>query len=618
MSKTIQLSLLSVALLSQLNAADVKLETITVQSATKSEQSLKDVTSNVNVITSAEIEEKHFTTVTQALNSIVGMNYSSNGGIGSTTSINLRGAGNNRTLVLIDGVSYQDPSSTSGASIQHLMIEDIEQIEIIKGAQSGIWGADASAGVINIITKKAKMGTHVSANMEGGSFHTRKIGATVSHKTSDFDVKLSLNEITSDGFSVQAPKGEDINQYEDDAYSNLTINFQANYNITDNAKINLDITDIDALKEYDSYANPNDAIMKSDVHDRLYKVAYQQTYANHNFSLKAELSDFSRDEIGTVAQFESEAVKIFNGQHSNIEFMDTLNYYEKDFVTFGFGSSSDDVEYIMTDDTKKQKKNKDNYVYLTNSNNFGPVILTESVRYDDYDNFDSKATGKLGIKYNIIQDMFISSNVGLGYNVPNIVQELNPWGAVNDELNPEDTISSDITIGYKGFRATYFYNVISDLIEWYDPDGFGGNPAIYKNLDGESTFKGYEFEYSQNITNSILLSLNYTILSAEDKDGRDLARRPKQTARLGLDFYPIDDLHLGVFGEYIGERYDSADESGEQTGKYTLVNFVANYDINKHLSLYTKVDNVFDKEYQTVDGYATAPLSGYLGLNAKF
>ena len=618
MSKIIQLSLISIALLSQLNAAEVKLETITVQSATKNEQSLKDVTSNVNIITSAEIEEKHFTTVIQALNSIAGINYNSNGGMGSTTSVYLRGAGNNRTLVLIDGVSYQDPSSTSGASIRNLMIQDIEQIEVIKGAQSGIWGADASAGVINIITKKAKLGTHVSANIEGGSFHTRKIGATVSHKTTDFDLKLSVNEITSEGFSVQAPRGEDIKQYEDDAYSNLTINFQANYNITDSAKINLNVTDIDALKEYDSYANPNDETMKSDISNRLYKVAYLQTYANHNFTLKAELSDFSRDEIGTVAQFGSEYVKIFNGQHTNIEFMDTVNYYEKDFLTFGFGSSSDDVDYIMTDNFKKQKKNKDNYIYLTNSNNFGRVILTQSARYDDYDNFDSKATGKLGIKYNINQDIFITSNIGLGYNVPNIVQELNPWGALNDELNPEDTISSDISIGYKGFKATYFYNVISDLIEWYDPDGFGGNPAIYKNLDGESILKGYEFEYSQNITNSISLSLNYTILSAEDKDGKDLARRPKQTAKLSLDFYPIDDLHLGVFGEYIGERYNRADESGEQTGKYTLVNFVANYDINKNLSLYTKVDNIFDKEYQTVDGYATAPLSGYLGLNAKF
>jgi len=618
MSNRIKLSLLSVALLSSLNAQEVSLDEITVVSATKSEQSLKDVTSNVNVITSAEIQERHYTTVTQALNSVAGINYTSNGGIGSNTSINLRGAGNNRTLVLVDGVRYQDPSSTSGANIQHLMIQDIERIEVIKGAQSGIWGADASAGVINIITKKAKKGTHASVNLEGGSFNTRKIGATISHRTSDFDVKLSMNEVTSDSFSVQAPRGDDIDLYEDDAYSNLTINLQANYYITDNAKINFNVTDIDALKEYDSYSNPDDETMKSDISDRLYSLAYLQTYANHNFTLKAEKSDFSRDEIGTIAQYGYEYVKVFNGEHINIEFIDNMKYAQEDFLTFGFGSSSDDVDYIMTDDSKKQKDNRDTYIYLTNTNHFGQVILTESIRYDAYDNFDSKATGKLGAKYNVNQDIFITANVGTAYNVPSIVQELNPWGAVNNDLNPEDTVSSDISIGYKGFKATYFYNEITDLIEWYDPDGYGGNPAIYKNLDGKSIFKGYEFEYSQNIIEPLLVSVNYSLLSAKDKDGKDLARRAKNTLKVSLDYYPVDALHLGVFGEYIGQRYDRADKGGAQTGKYTVVNFVANYDINSKLSVYTKVDNLFDKYYQTVDGYTTAPLSGYVGLNAKF
>ncbi len=613
MSNKIKLSLLSVALLSQVNATEIELGQITVVSATKSEQSLKDLTSNINIITSAQIEEKHFTTVAQALNSIAGINYTSNGGLGSTTSINLRGAGNNRVLVLLDGVSYQDPSSTSGASIEHLMISDIEQIEIIKGAQSGIWGADASAGVINIITKKAKKGTHAHINLEGGSFNTRKIGATVSHRTTRYDIKLSMSEITSDGFSVQAPRDEDIDQYEDDAYKNLTINLQANYYINELAKINLNITDISALKEYDSWGNPDDDTMKSDITNRLYKIAYQHTYKNHYFTLKAELSDFSRDEIGTTW-----GVKKFNGQHTNIELIDNISYFDTDFLTIGLGSSSDDVDYIMADSSQNQKKNKDNYIYLTNSNNFGSIILTESIRYDDYNNFDSKATGKLGIKYNINEDIFITSNIGLGYNVPTIVQELNPWGAVNDALNPEDTISSDISIGYKGFKVTYFYNEITDLIEWYDPDGWGGDPAIYKNLNGKSIFKGYEFEYTQNIMNTISLSLNYSLLSAKDKEGKDLARRPKETLKLALDYYPTDSIHLGIFGEYIGERYDGYDRSGEETGRYTVVNFATNYEINENLSLYLKIDNIFDTYYQTVDGYATAPVSGYLGLNATF
>jgi len=618
MQTKIQLSLISVALISSLHAQDVTLDEITITSATKTQQSIKDVTANVSVITSEEIQEKHYATVTQALNSIAGVNYTSYGGIGSATSINLRGAGNNRTLILIDGVRYQDPSSISGANIAHLMIEDIEQIEVIKGAQSGIWGADASAGVINIITKSAQEGTHTSVNLEAGSFNTKKYGVSVSHKTSKFDVKLSANKITSDGFSTQAPRGENLDDFEDDAYENLTINLQANYNITDNAKISANITAIEALKEYDSFGDADDTDMKSDISNRLYSLAYLQTYKNHNFTAKIERSEFSRDEIGTTAQWGYEFVKEFEGKHTNIELSDTIKYNENDFVIVGLGTSSDEVDYIMTDKSKKNKKNKNNFIYLTNSNTFDKLIFTQSIRYDDYDNFDSKATGKLGVKYNLNEDAFVSANAGLAYNVPNIVQELNPWGGTNDELNPENTTSFDISAGYKNFKATYFYNVVTDLIEWYDPDGWGGTPAIYKNLDGESIFKGIELEYSQNITDSLSLSLNYCLLSAKDKDGKNLARRAEETAKLGVDYYPIDALHIGVFGEYIGKRYNDSDDGGQQTGRYSVVNLVTNYDISQNFSIYAKVDNIFDTYYQVVDGYATAPLSAYVGINAKF
>jgi len=620
MKNTIKISIISAALLSSLSAQEIALETITISSATKSEQALKDVTSNVNVITSEEIQEKHYKTVAEALNSIAGISYTSNGGIGSTTNIQLRGASNSRTLVLIDGARYQDPSSTNGANISHLMIENIEQIEVIKGAQSGIWGADASAGVINIITKKAKNGTHLNANVEGGSFNSKKYGATASYKENAFDIQLSANKITSDSFTSQAPKDEKLSQYEDDAYSNLTLSLKAGYNFTDDARLSLSITDIDALKDYDSFGNPDDDTMKSDVHDRVYNLQYTQGYNNHNITLKAQKSEFARDELGTVgnAAWGLEFVKNFNGETINLELSDNIKYNQEDFVIVGLGHSKDDVDYEMTDNSTKQKDNSDNFIYLTNSNKFGDFILTESLRYDDYNNFDSKFTGKIGAKYQLNQDIFFTSNIGIGYNVPNIVQELNPWGGVNSELNPENTKSFDISFGYKSFKATYFYNKVTDLIEWYDPDGWGGNPAIYKNLEGESTFKGIELEYSQAIIESILLSLNYTSLSAQDKDGKELARRPKETLKLSLDLYPIDDLHLGIFGEYIGKRYNGFDKSGEQTGKYTLVNFTANYDINQNFSIYAKVDNVFDTSYQVIDGYATAPLSGYLGLNAKF
>ena len=154
MQKKLSISLVASVLLATTNLFSAQnLETIEVISATKSTQSIKDVTSNVEVITKDEIEEKHFTTVTEALNTLPGISITSNGGLGTSSSVFLRGFTSSRILVLIDGIRYNDVTSSSGAPFEHLMIGDIEQIELIKGAQSGVWGADASAGVINIITK---------------------------------------------------------------------------------------------------------------------------------------------------------------------------------------------------------------------------------------------------------------------------------------------------------------------------------------------------------------------------------------------------------------------------------------------------------------------------------
>lgn len=616
MNNTIKLSMAFAALFTSLNATD--LGTVTVTSATKSEQSIKDVTSNITLITKEEIEEKNYLSLVDILKNVTGLNVISNGGLGSTTSVNLRGMGNNRSLVLVDGIRLQDPSSTSGANLSHIMASDIERIEIIKGAQSGIWGADASAGVINIITKSASKGVHTSANIEYGSFNTKKYGAGASYKNESLELKLSANKITSDSFSVQAPSGENVDDYEDDPYENTTLNFKAAYSFNDDIKVKLNFTNIDALKDYDSYGDPDDSTMQSDIKNTLYSASYLHSFDDHDFLLKYEKSKFQRDEIGTVAQWGSEYVKVFNGEVTNIELNDNYKYTQDSFLLLGLGMSSDNVDYIMTDSSTKEQENKNNYAYLTNSNRFGNTIFTQSVRYDNYDNFDNKSTGKLGVKHSFSDKLFISSNIGTAYNVPNIVQELNPWGAINTDLNPENATSFDFTFGYSGFELTYFHQKIEDLIEWYDPDGWGGNPAIYKNLDGKSTFKGFELQYSKELAQEVFISSNYTYLSAKDKDGKELARRAKHSANLSVDYYISDNLHTALYAQYIGERFDGADKSGAQTGKYVLANFVTNYDINKNFKTFLKIDNITDKEYQEVDGYATARRSYYVGLNVKY
>jgi vitamin B12 transporter len=588
----------SLLIATQTLQADTKdLGTITVSSATKSEQSIKDVTSTVEVISGDELEAKHITTVSEALNQISGVNYTSNGGLGKQTSVFVRGFSSNRVLVLIDGIRYNDVTSVSGAGFAHLMVTDIERIEVIKGAQSGIWGADASAGVINIITKKADLGTHGSVNAEYGSFSTKKYGAHISHATKDFSVKASYQKVDTDGFSAYKEKGTDLDSYEDDAYENETANAEFSYNINDENKIEVSHTIIKAEGEIDSSFSGDVSDSSNKIDNSFSKIKYENitNISKNEIYLNRSNFDWESTSSGSTNEFDGNSNEF--GINSNIPYGKG-----KDFLMVGVDYTKFEHENsIASDYTNKA-------VFLTNSNYFDDTLaLTESIRADRYDAFDNKTTGKIGAKYNFSKDLYVSSNIGTAYNVPTLSQLYASYG--NPDLNPESTTSYEATLGYTHTKITYFYNTVEDMIDWDNG---------YTNLEGESKLKGLEIDYKNEIVNNILLSLNYTKLSAKNNDGKDLARRADQTLKFGIDYFGFDKFHFNLNGEYVGDRYDSDDKQGAQTGRYTVMNLVVNYEVSNDIETYVKVDNIADKDYQVVENYATSPRAAYAGVKVNF
>ena len=164
------------------------------------------------------------------------------------------------------------------------------------------------------------------------------------------------------------------------------------------------------------------------------------------------------------------------------------------------------------------------------------------------------------------------------------------------------------------FLVTY---ISSDL-------SFGQNCLLripfYGTLVFTSSLIGLLFrnDSKKDIVEDTFLNVSYTSLDAKDNKGRDLARRAKDSVKFGVDYYGIAKTHLNLNGEYIGDRYDLVNKTGAETGNYAVFNSVADYEINKTFSTYLKVNNIFDRYYQTIDGYATAERSAYVGLKAKF
>lgn len=579
------------------------LDEITISSATKSEEKLKNVTANVDVITAEDIESRKFKTVVEALQTIAGIQVSQSGGIGQQTSLFLRGMDSKKTLVLIDGIRYNDPSG-NGANFEHLIINDIERIEVIKGAQSSIWGADASAGVINIITKNPKDGTHGNASFEYGRYNSKIARANISHKNENFDAKLGIVRVDTDGFSAMTPKGEKAKKYEDDGYENTTVNLKLGYNLDENNRVSTSYEIIDTKVDIDDFFgnNPNNldvARTKNHLANFTYEnrndIALTKFYGNYT-DIKREYTSSTPKYKGTIKEY---------GLNTSIDYLNSSN------LTIG----ADYKKFENKANIDKEYNNKG--IFISNTNKFfdDKTIFTQALRYDRYSDFENKTTGKIGIKQYIIDDLNISANYGTGYNIPTTF-ELYDASSGNINLKPEKTKTYDIGIEYKGFSATYFNSKIDNLIDWVvvTPPWNG----VYDNIEGKSSFKGIELAYKNYVTEDIFLNLNYTRLSAKNKDKEEFGRRPKDKVGFGVDYYGLKDFHFNINGEYIGERYDFNNKQGAKTGNYTIWNAVVDYDISKNFSTYLKLDNIFNKDYQIVDGYATSQRAAFVGLKASF
>ncbi|WP_052433552.1 TonB-dependent receptor plug domain-containing protein [Sulfurospirillum arsenophilum] len=580
-----------------------------VYTASKSLVSATNVTDNVSIITSEELSLKGITSVVDALNTIPGVSFASNGGLGKSTGVFMQGMSNKYILVLIDGVRYNDPSNTSGADFSQILVDDIDRIEVIKGAQSGVWGADAAAGVVNIITKNAQNGTHGTAGVETGSYGRRSMHTSLSHKTDVFDIMLSVERVKEDGFTSQALYGKKIDQFEDDPYRNTTVNLKTGYWLDAYNRVEAGYHDVNALNSYDENT-PNDS-QHSDVRNRSGYVGYKHLVGDHSIETTLSKSSFLKKELDATF-----GVSDYKGEIPSIEMKDTWKYYDKSALVFGGSYEKREIEYTQVGSAEKERNDNSKALYVNNTNQFNQVILTEALRYDRFSAFDDKVTGKVGAKY-LFNDQFnIYTNYGTAYQTPSMLDMINIWGTSNFDLKPENIKSFNIGTQYAGLTINFFRNEIKDMINW--------DNATSKNvnIEGTSIMRGVEISYEQQLLQSLLMGGNYTYVDAQNKDGVRLTRRPRYQSTLYTTYMPIKKLAWNVSGTYVGSRADqdfsSTPARNVETGNYFVANTKVSYHIDPTWDVYVKVNNIFDRYYQTAYGFASAERSYYMGVEARF
>ncbi len=601
--------LLSLLLLSttSLHAEVTRLDPVVV-TATRTVTPLSQVASSVTVITAEEITEKQQPLVVDLLRSVPGVYISRTGGPGGTTSIYIRGTDNKHTLVMVDGVEISDPSSIGGAAnLANMTTNNIQRIEIVRGAQSVLYGSDAIGGVINIITKKGSKKPSGYVSVEGGSYKTWREQGGFSASSDNGHISFAATNSSSDGFSIANEK--DGNN-EDDGYKNTSFSVNGGVRASDLFEVNLAANFIDAEYDMDGYAwgigpvDSDETTFSKTLTGRI-SGTFHLLDDRLQTTVGAELTKIDRDYP------DSAWTKAYNGDKTKYDIVNTFQLNPQQTLTLG---AETEEETARTDSGVKESATT-NAVYLQDQLTLGPLDATLGVRFDDHDDFGNKTTWRVAAGYSVEATATrIKGSVGSGFKAPSLYQLFDPWSG-NQNLKAETSLGYDIGIEQGLFdhllvaQITWFHNDIEDYIQWIS----SGWTGMYQNA-GDITTKGIETSLEIYPADFLDFRLGYTYTDTEDENGKRLLRRPQHTGSFDVNVYPLDGIQINLNLLYVGER----DDRNETLDAYTLVNLAASHQVTKNFKGFLRVDNLFDEEYEEVAGYGTAGLSGYIGVELSF
>ena len=572
-------------------------------------QTATEVGSSVSIITAEDIEELGFDFALDALAAAPGVTINSNGAFGGSASVRIRGASSEQTLVLIDGVAVNDPTSPGGGfNFARLDTENIARIEVLKGPQSTLWGTDAIGGVVSITTKRPDEGLGASVFGEYGSFNTFRGGASVENANDVGDFRLAVVGTTSDGISKA---DEDNGNTEDDAYDALTLSAKAGLNLPGDARLSGDILWTDAEAEFDSFffgvqGSVGDGDEVSETEELSANVSLTGPLFNDRLEnlVLIGYSEITRENFTNGApSFDAEGDRLI------YRYQGTLDINEMNTLAFG---AEREESTSRDDDTSI-----DGLFALYEFKPAETLTLTGGVRVDDHERFGSETTGRAAIAYNPTDALTVRASWGQGFKAPTIFQTtFFCCGATepNADLQAETSDAFDIGLDWRsadgraGAGVTYFDQNTENQITF--SFAVGG----YENI-AQVESQGVELYGTYQLTDWLTLSADYAYINAQDGAGGALVRLPEHSGDVTASFDPEGPFSGALLVRYNGEEPNT---DGTTLDSWTRVDLAGSYDLSDRVELFGRVENLLNEEYQQVLGYGTPDLSGYLGVRFRY
>ncbi|CAL2074521.1 TonB-dependent receptor plug domain-containing protein [Tenacibaculum sp. 190524A02b] len=622
--KVLCLSVLTSMLALNVNAQEKEQETIKLDEVVVSDSKFKLKKENsgkvIHKITTETIEKNSGKTVVDLINSVAGIEINGNtSSPGQNLGIFVRGGVTKEVVVLIDGVQVGNPAVISGGfDLRLLDLNDVESIEIVKGAASTLYGTGAVTAVINITLKQAKSGkANAALSLFGGTNNNQETrngtviqsAANVNGKIKDFDYLVNFSSFDARGVSaVKSEKGEAFN---DDPFQRIATNIKLGYKFNDKFSVS-------TLGSYSEFNNSYDdgAFVDGDNHslDKNYRIGFSPKYDYRGGSIQvnAAYSKFETDRTKTkypsTNKAESYIVDAFvKHQFDKLYLVAGVNYQDNQIseaYSIPFGKT--DLSRVNYEETPKSRL-IDPYVNAVYVSDFG-LNVNAGLRLNNHNKYGNHLVYNLNPSYRFKQEngyIKVLGSYSTAFLAPSVQELYSVWG--NIDLKPQESTTYEGGLEYKlnslVLNTVYFYRDVENIIDY----NFATNKM---DNFGSTTIQGVEFNVAYKVLENVSLNANYTFT----ENDKIAVRIPKHKVNAGVN-YTLKATNFSLDYQYLSDRLDTSNLALEA---YSLLNFSANHSLNKNVKLFLAATNIFNEDYQERIGYSTLGRNYKLGVRFNF
>ena len=582
-------------------------------------------------ITAEDLEKRPGQSVASVLSTVAGVEVNGNQSRnGKDLGLYIRGGRGHQVLILIDGVPVTDASGISlSYDLRLLSADQVESIEVMKGAASTLYGSGAATGVINITLKKAaknaiagnvymNVGTQTTANDKDYSAQDYNQGFTFNGKTEKFNYFASLNSTETTGISEAKPALDNEN-FEADHFSR--VNSIVKFGFTPNKKLALDFfASYDKIKnDFDSgsFADNPDNFSTSEQYRIGFSPKYKYTNGEIVLNSSANVMDRALFNYGSFSYYKSRSV--------NADLFNKYNILPELFLVTGaqfqFHEMSNKSDYVEITTELANFNMIDPYVTAVYNSDSG-FNFNAGVRYTIHSMFGNNWVFNLNPSYAIPNTpVKLLASYSSAFIAPSLYQLYSSYGDVN--LSPEKDKTLEAGFELELLNKRLSFTSIAFLREETDAIGFDLVTYKYYSVSGMNKARGFETMLSYQLSSKVKWNANYTFTEM-DRQSRVL--NPKHKVNTGIDVQATERLALSATYQFVSDRYTEYTTYPAPTydpvlnsailKDYQLVNANIRYTVIKNrLNLFAAADNILNKDFVEARGFSTKGRNFKLGLN---